>query len=202
MNEPLEAKKAPDANGGEGEARTPQPSQLEAFRSSDYPNWPAWQLRWREIVNSGGTILCSPEKIRGTRLERWALEHQRVLPLSGITTLRDTKWPQDFGICNNYEELPRPNHRMRRLARGIKGQIVLCSCPKQAAYARVVMEILRAERQYQPSVWSLMMRELEAQAEETGHLTRLLKAFYAIDPTKLPAWLTSIDHGFMRGGGQ
>ncbi|MCX6886963.1 MAG: hypothetical protein NTX27_18200 [Verrucomicrobia bacterium] len=186
MNEPLEAKKAPDANGGEGEALTPQASQLEAYKSTDYPLWPEWQLRWREIVNSGGTLLCSPVKIRGTRLEAWAMDRQSITNLSTITSIRDTKFPKmtlDWGICGIH------------VARVLKGSIALCSCPKQTAYARTVLEILRRERQYAPHVWAMMLRELEALDGENHHRERLLKTFYAIDPAKLPAWMNAIVAG-------
>ncbi|MCX6886969.1 MAG: hypothetical protein NTX27_18230, partial [Verrucomicrobia bacterium] len=114
---------------------------------------------------------------------------------------RDTKFPKmtlDWGICGCYTELPRLTRHMIHVARVLKGSIALCSCPKQRAYARTVLEILRRERQYAPHVWAMMLREFEADDAEAIQRERLLRKFYAIDPDDTDAWITTIEQGCQR----
>ena len=131
------------------------------------------------------------------------MDRQSVTNLSRVTTIRDVRFPNrdrevSWGICGCYNELPRLTRHMSHMAEGLRGSIVLCSCPKQTSYARTVLEILRRERQYTVHVWEMMLRELEAQDEEANHRERLLKTFYAIDPDELPAWLDAIGNGGQR----
>lgn len=164
MSEPLEAKKAPVCGEGGGNELAPQSSTLAPYRSSEYPGWQPWELRWREIVAAGGTLICSPGQIDGTRLETWARDRQSITRLSTITSIRDRRFPtretiSDWGICGCYAELPRITKHLQRVARILKGQIVFCACPKQREYAVRVIHVLHDERQYRPDIWGMMVNE-------------------------------------------
>lgn len=160
MNEPLN-EKAPGSSGGEEVELAHQSSQLEAYKTSDYPGWSDWELRWREIIAAAGTVITTPSAIRGTRLERWALDRQCISNLSTHSRLCDTDIPPDFGICGIYAQLPRPTRKMLRRMHSVRGELLLCSCFKQYDYAMQLVKMLHRIHHYKPHVWALMVRELE-----------------------------------------